>query len=256
MSDLRSLAVNVVAGILVFALGVVARQIYSWWRSLPVARFWRPIARGGVTLVLGRLDRSEFNRFEPSGVVGLGDIRALEELGDVFARGGLTRFSIAYGGALTEKQRRGNLILLGGVDGNRLSAELMRAVGSRIELTNEDEATPPVLLDTMNTPEYRLRPALDNGTVLRDFGVLIRARNPRDTQRWIVIIAGCLGLGTWAGVRLTLSPELAHSPAEFECVYRTHDDGGSPAEPVIVTGVRRLPPRFSGLAGQSASGTS
>jgi hypothetical protein len=155
MSDLRSLAVDVVAGILVFALGFGTRQIYSWWRSLSIGRFWRP-------------------------------------------------------------------------------------VGSHIELVNEDEVNPPVLLDNMNSPGWRLQPSLDGGRVIRDFGVLIRARNPRDPQSWIVIIAGCLGFGTWAGVRLTLSPELAHSPAEFECVYRTQDDRGTPAEPVLVTGVRRL----------------
>jgi hypothetical protein len=96
MDDLRNLAINVVAGVLLFVLGFAARQLYSWLRSLTVGRFWRPLAKNGVTLVIGSFAKDEFVAYEPSGVVGIGDLRALHELIELFGRARLTRFKIAY----------------------------------------------------------------------------------------------------------------------------------------------------------------
>jgi hypothetical protein len=144
---------------------------------------------------------------------------------------------------LNDSQRKGNLVLLGGIDGNPLSASLMQEVGSRIELMNEDEINPPVLLDRISDPPLRLQPDIVGGRVMHDYGVLIRARNPREPSSWIVIIAGCLGYATWAGVHLVQTPEILQAPTEFECVYRVQTDSGSPTQLTIITGARRLESR-------------
>lgn len=240
--DLRNIVVSIIAGILLFCLGLLSRRIVALWQSLTVGRFWRPITKHGTTLVVGRLDRSEFLAYEPSGVVGVGDVRALDELNEIARRARLRRFVIAFGDALNDEQRRGNLVLLGGIDGNTLSADLMREVGSRIVLMNEDLVNPPVLLDHISNPPLRLQPDLREGRVVHDYGVLIRARNPRNPRSWIVIIAGCLGYGTWAGVQLTQSRQLAQAPMEFECIFRVQAEGGSPTQLTIITGARQLSP--------------
>lgn len=238
--DLRNLVINVIAGVLLFVLGVLSRRLFALWQGLTVGRFWRRLAQRGMTVVVGQLDRQEFLSYEPSGVVGVGDVRALDELNEAFRRGRLRRFGIAFGGALNDSQRKGNLVLLGGNDGNQLAANLMREVGSRIELINEDQVHPPVLLDHISEPPLRLQPDMADGRVMHDYGVLIRARNPREPDNWIVIIAGCLGYATWAGVHLAQAPEISRAPTEFECVYRVQTDSGSPTQLTIITGARRL----------------
>jgi hypothetical protein len=238
--DLRNLVINVIAGAVLFVLGVLSRRLFALWQGMTVGRFWRRLAQRGLTIVVGQLDRQDFLAYEPSGVVGVGDVRALDDLNEVFRRGRLRRFGIAFGGALNDNQRKGNLVLLGGIDGNPLSANLMQEVGSCIELMNEDQIHPPVLLDHISDPPLRLQPDIVNGRVMHDYGVLIRARNPHEPNNWIVIIAGCLGYATWAGVHLAQTAEISHAPLEFECVYRVQADSGAPTQLAIITGARRL----------------
>jgi hypothetical protein len=240
VDDLRDLVVNIVAGVLLFVLGFGSRQGYAIWQGRKVGRFWRPITRGGVTLVIGRFEE-KFRNYDPVGFHGRGDTEARRELNDMFRDARLRPLSLTEPATISSVGRRGNLILLGGGDGNPLAARLMADVGSRIQFLNEDEVSPPALLDNANNPPFRMQPEVRDGQTLTDFGVLIRARNPSDRRKWVVIIAGCYGFATWVGPRLTQDPMLANAPDEFECVYRVPINENEPGEPEIFIGLRPLP---------------
>lgn len=241
-ADLRNVALNLVAGLLMFVFGFVSRQGYAWLRSRRVGGFWRPMANAQFTLVFGRFPRPDFLKYEPSGLVGLGDGHAEDELRDLFQRARLPPFKVAFVDSISNEASKGNLILLGGTDNNRLTAEMIQEVGARFHWDNEP-LKPPVLVDTVSGPAspWKHFPVMqddDNGI---DFGVVVRARNPRNSRCWIVIIAGCLGYGTWAGAQLTEQPDLVRAHDEFEFIYRTEVVNGAPRRTTSVTGARRLP---------------
>src|SRR6478672_4873876 len=137
MSGLWGLGGNVASGALLFVLGLASRRIFARLRGVRVGRFWRRLVDGEITLVIGRFDRADFLEYEPSGVVGIGDIRALHELIDILLRAGMSNFKIAYADTLSEQQLCGNLVLLGGSDTNATAAGLMRDVGARVEFLSE-----------------------------------------------------------------------------------------------------------------------
>jgi hypothetical protein len=240
MDGLQDLLVNIAAGALSFLLGVGVTKAHSWRRHLRVRRFWRPLTSGGLTLVLGEVPREEFLQYEPSGLVGIGDLRGLHELIEQLGNARLTGFKVEYALTMSKEDRYGNLVLLGGSDTNALTAEFMQKVGSQVELRNDGQpSSPPVLLDSAYD-SGSIQPELSNNAVTVDCGVLIRARNPMNPDRWVVIIAGCLGYGTWAGVRLTTAHELRHAPATFECIFKTKVENGTPSLLTPVAGPRRL----------------
>jgi hypothetical protein len=240
--DLRNLVLNLVAGLLMFVFGFLARQAYAWLQSRRIGGFWRPMAAAEFTLVLGRFVHPDFLKYEPSGFMGLGDLRAQEDLRDLFRRARLRPFKVAYADSVTDDVCKGNLILLGGVDLNRITADLMLELGAHVEWINESPTTPPVLLDTISDPPWRHSPVMQDTETMIDFGALIRCRNPRNPRNWVVVIAGCLGYGTWAGAQLTEHRDLTRVPDEFEFIYQTRVANGAPRATTSVTGARRLPP--------------
>lgn len=242
MDDLRELAIGFAASSLSFFLGIGLARLHSWRRHFGVRRFWRPLTSGGLTLVLGSFRNDDILRVEPSGVVGIGDLRGLHELIEQLGGARLKGLRIEYADTLSKQDREGNLVLLGGGDTNQLTPYFMREVGAQSELVNEAQNALPSLRDNAYD-DASIRPELAGDRVVADCGVLIRARNPLNPDRWVVIIAGCLGFGTWAGVRLTTSDDLRHAPDAFECVFRATVDNGLPGRLTSVTGPRRLPLR-------------
>jgi len=238
MDGFQDLMIGVIASSLSFMLGIAAAKTYSWHRRLRVRRFWRPLTNDGLTLVLGQLQRDDFQKYEPSGIVGIGDLRGLHELIEQLGDARLTGYKIEHALTLSKEDRYGNLVLLGGGDTNLLTAEFMPMLGSQVEFLNES-AGPPVLKDRAYN-QAEIQPEQLQDRVTLDCGVVIRARNPMNPQRWVVIIAGCLGYGTWAGVRLTKTDDLRRAPDEFECIFKAKVDNGFPSVLTPIAGPRRL----------------
>jgi hypothetical protein len=240
MEGLQDLLVNIAAGSLSFLLGIGVTKAHSWHRFRRIRRFWRPLTTGGLTLVLGQIQREDLLQYEPSGLVGIGDLRGLHELIEQLGDARLTGFKVEYALTLNTEDRYGNLVLLGGSDTNALTDEFMQKVGAQVEFRNDGEPAKPPILHDNAYDSGSIRPELSNNTVVTDCGVLIRARNPMNPDKWVVIIAGCLGFGTWAGVRLTTTDDLRHAPEAFECIFKATVDSGSPRSITPVAGPRRL----------------
>ncbi len=72
MGDVRDLVINLLAAMIAFVSGILARELYSMARSRHGRAFWgRRMLRSRTVLFVGEFPR--FNHLEPSGLVGLGD---------------------------------------------------------------------------------------------------------------------------------------------------------------------------------------
>jgi hypothetical protein len=231
------------AAIVVFALGVGARNAVSFFRSRRGRRFWgRHIIGGRTRLFLGSFDRDYI--LEPSGFVGLGDNHALYELATELGRLGVF-FEIAYASRLMDRQHHENVILLGFGDVNSLAPIVLTKIGTGFavdadKMTITDTDTDTIYeteWDEYVLPEDAL-PAFGDGWSIvakgdaryarrlrADYGVLIRTRSPFKPDRTLIVIAGIYGYGTWAGARLPLDDEFLRRCEQMdgfgvECLYR------------------------------------
>ncbi len=228
MNDLRNILTGIAASALSFLLGYGARILVVRVRALRTHRFWRPLA-GPVTFVIGSLTAPPLLDYEPSGVVGRGDLKTLLELTHVFRSSKLGQFEIEDETSLTPHQRSGNLVIIGGGDANTMTPRLLDELGTKVRLVNHNAIDPPVLEDHVVSPPHVYRPGkAAGGPVTSDYGVLVRARNPDGTGGWVVIIAGCLGFGSWAGLRAIERLPMPRGNTEFAAIYHTTIVDGAP----------------------------
>jgi hypothetical protein len=79
----------------------------------------------------------------------------------------------------------------------------------------------PVIFDITNQKLYR--PLKDGDNVLTDCGVIIRAPNPFNPKKTVVILCGSYGYGTWAAVQLAQSrdflSQVTRRSGGLECVF-------------------------------------
>src|SRR4051794_12015676 len=77
VDDVRDVIINLVAA----AIGAVAAWsvagIKRWRRERRARRFWGGMATRGITVVVGVQDRDALGGWEPSGLVGMGDVAGL-----------------------------------------------------------------------------------------------------------------------------------------------------------------------------------
>jgi hypothetical protein len=205
-------------------------------------RFWRPLVNREAVVVVGTF--RDLHGFEESGVIGLGDNIALNDLERYFAKIGFKRFDVHYNdhfigafGAL-KPTLESNLILLGGPDANALTRLVLERLALGIEflevspqrLRDGDgavwaDAAPPrsrrrrVWALRGRSPDWRVPVVLDKETgrlhcpafttsgITSDCGVMIRSPNPFNRRREVIIFCGSYGYGTWAAVRYSQTHE-------------------------------------------------
>lgn len=162
---------------------------------------------------------------ELSGLIGRGDFEAL--------------IRIIVGLALMEKpvspvilapeevghRRRGNLVLIGSADVNRLTASLAPQMGCRLSVSMNSSGR-NVVRDAEHGTEYS---ASDPGaTTVLDYGVIARGRNPNNPASTVLVLAGAHGLGTQAAADVSLSDSdeenvhdlFSRHERGFECLVR------------------------------------
>lgn len=143
-----------------------------------------------------------FSGWEASGFVGFGDVKALDELQDIFVENHLGRlsntFSTSPNLALIEDS---GLILIGGPDVNWATLETVSRLPGRFALgdagRNEISIT-----DRTTGDVYSPHPG-DKGVIDQDIGVIKVMSSPFGANNRLLIIAGAFGYGTLAGVKLT-----------------------------------------------------
>lgn len=121
---LVDIAVNLVSALIGFVGGWTLQWIRSHLRLRKARRFWKDFATGNAKVIIGRFHN--FDSFEPSGLIGVGDAAALGELERFFDWLRLPRVSIGYSDRVSGSDLKQNLVLLGGPDANAVSNEVVK----------------------------------------------------------------------------------------------------------------------------------
>lgn len=170
--------------------------------------FWLPLVEGGLQIVLGRF--LEFDDFEQSGLLGVGDAVAMTELRAGLESLGFPGIPISYADRLDGDALKTNLVLLRGPDANRLTCEAVRRVGSTLKFGDPDRHV-IALFDSIE--DQMFVPRRDrHGVIENDYGIVFSCKNPFSASKRIVLAAGSFGYGTWACVRFLLSNDFLSHP--------------------------------------------
>jgi hypothetical protein len=297
--DQMAQVVNVVVGLATALIGYVIGR--GWQRAVDWRRYRRariflgPAVRGGVQVVTSRFSVTEFH--EPTGVVGGGDALALRELATFFSAIGLKNIDTVFvdEGRLNA---RGNLILLGGLDTNRVTMTAMELLKPNVTIVDPGPGIPMAVHDLAS--DVGPRSGKEASSIRQeyravagqvDYGIVIRASNPFDNSKAMIIIAGAYGHGSWAGIDLIQQSEFLRKCEELdirhfetvgeagrlrtalrrvrialwgsrsnrdwsgiECIFKVGVFDNRPTAPEIIV-IRSLPRPFISAAGSSAPPT-
>jgi hypothetical protein len=197
--------------------------------------FWRPFARRGQLRVICGGHR--FDDWETSGLAGIGDVKAVEALQDIFFQNGLGPLKVTYSLNPDRTLIEGkDLILIGSPDVNWVTSKMTSERPGRFRF--EDAESHIVSITDHDTgcvyPDLRVGDAGD-----QDAGVIKMMPNPFYPDNNLLIIAGSFGPGTLAGVELTRKKEfLRHKDISnnqsFECLFSVRVVAGEPLPAKII----------------------
>lgn len=249
MSSISDLGTNLVASGLAFLFGISIRSIVHYLRTYRSRHFWGAgVRKGRTVLCLGSFKASDLGpymkveEFEPSGLAGLGDAKALHELTSMLSKMGIY-IHMSYSDSPLSGETRENLVLLGGDQVNDLVV-VTRQTGtvSNLEYKLPEPVTlpePATLYDRFTEISYKAQ--RENGQITVDYGRLIRSTNPYNPDRTLVMISGIYGYGTLGGVRLLSDKHFLKKCAELkvfdlECVFEVRVVRGEPeiVRPVVL----------------------
>jgi hypothetical protein len=252
MTLIQETGIQLITVFIAFVLGVLLDRIRLEWAQFTAPKFWRPLLRRDLTIVLGD-GFPELQGFEASDVVGRGDLAGSYEITTRFAAMGRSfrRLQPVFADKMIGSDPSGtglrkNLVVLGGKDANSLTEACLRQLNCTFELqwldgpaidapkatevSEPEQKTPqvPELQPTIYAEDGlpNFRPIMSDGLLLRDYGVIIRATNPflpEDAKdKSVVIIYGCYGYGTLGAVLYSHEPAFLHrvqdTNEDIECV--------------------------------------
>lgn len=261
MNTAGAIGINLVSA----AIGGLLALAWRLWRRrrrLKIFRsFWYPFVEGRSTIVTGMLSPQILTETFPeklpsprremvmellpmlqehiaaqelSGLMGGGDRQAIERVQSGLARAGMPANLPERDGSSIGEHVTENLILVGGPDVNPATKTFMDQVGCTLVITR-DRNNRNVVKDLLHNQEWGV--VAEPGGGLRDYGVIIRARNPNDPTRTILILAGAHGFGSLAAAEVCFSVETLmaeharNHPEGFECLVHYQYGGSSGAAP-------------------------
>lgn len=207
-----------------------------------IPSFFKSLLKGSLQIVVGRnLSKIE----EVGGYLAVTDLQALVELRTYLGSVGLLNIPIAFADQLKHSgdQLKTNLLLLAGGSSNYVSGRIIERIQPTFVLREVDLPLPRFFVEDLVTGE-RYAPPVAPTNVTHDFGVIIKAKNPFDKSRNVLLVGGVHGYGTWAGIRLIQSEEFLNHPVvlsgdDFECLVRTDVEGNAP-QTITALEYRRL----------------
>lgn len=182
-----------------FVLGLTAPWLRATWTNRATRPFWRPIAQSPLTVVLGRHD---LLGWEPSGLMGVGDAKAIDELREYFRSLHLMPFTVQFVDEVPKGQTHdGTLLCIGGPDTSlsngefRITADLWRLAQTSFRWGNS--AAHDIRLVDSNSGMC-FAPDGFPTAVTRDYALIVRMPNPyaqQDAGGWAFFLRGASGMG-------------------------------------------------------------
>jgi len=242
------IATKVGTAALLLLFGRLSPWIWSWVQYRYAKQFWRPVVRPQPTVVVGRHELAEF---EPSGLIGIGDEKAVDLLREHFRTLHLSsNFPVRYVDELPPGiSYDGTFLCLGGPDaspeGKGIIADLWREAPT--SFTWEDG---PAIYDRESS--QRFRPQGFPGPVTRDYALIVKMPNPfsqPEAKEYALLFAGCLGFGTWGAARFATKAEFlkdfrVENTDAFECLLSIDVANRSPVRTKLLS-FRELSPSTS-----------
>jgi len=182
---------------------------------------------------------AHLNTQEISGLIGRGDLDAIVNMVAKFASLRLPAETRVLHPSQVGERRNQNLVLIGGNDANSLTNALAPRLGCRLASIINDKGH-NVVRDSRHNVDYEVtwqrQPTANGATVLVDYGILARGRNPYNLEHEVLLIAGAHGLGSLAAAEVSLSPkyekrlynDLKEYNGSFECLVRYKRVDGGP----------------------------
>ncbi|MEV6850776.1 hypothetical protein [Actinoplanes sp. NPDC051411] len=204
------------------------------------------MAARGITVVIGAQDRAALGRWEPSGLVGMGDVAGLITVQRELQRIGCP-VRVSSVDSLSPEDREHDLVLLGGPDANDLSRATMERYDGTLSMTVPGSKIHDVAFyDNVSRRGFAPRRGPD-GDLTLDYGLIIRVPNPlgggRKTE--VLILAGCWGYGTTGAAEAICDSEFLQDAVIrknrfFESVVRTavHADAAHYQRPELTRPVK------------------
>jgi hypothetical protein len=263
VSFIEQTVIQLIVAAIAFLAGFFLQRIRTAWAYLRARRFWRPLLRRDLALILGD-GFLDLQNFEASNVVGRGDLVASYELTSHFSRMGFRRLQPTFadrmiGTDLSGRELRRNLVVVGGPDANRICQSCIEGMQLSYALewvqpsisSNESAAViqrqlPRLVFNGSQQEEDSVfEPLAEKGEIVRDYGILIRSRNPfmplgmRPTKpkrgKRVVMIYGCYGYGTLAAALYSQTSEflemVRNESDDIECIVRCRVVEGTPQKP-------------------------
>lgn len=210
MNRIDDLMINLLAAVIGFSAARLGSTIQRALRTRRARRFWNPFVDGKLHLVFPvwdearHTDTKHTTTWDPSGLAGVGDVVALTVIERHLRSIRLQDYDVCYSHLMVGDQLNSNLVLIGGPYSNHVSRMAME----RLPLTfvfNDAEKCDVRILDridgTLHGPIER-----EVGALTTDTGLIVRARNPFNSERQILIVAGSYGFGSAAAATLVASP--------------------------------------------------
>lgn len=199
---LADLAINLLAALIAFSSGVlltllsrnlVDRRAARRLIGLPTPDFAVSLA-SPLSIIPGTTETTTEARGAPLATIGT--VAAYQKLMTLAAESERTLDlpDFYFANDFPHEQFDSNLICIGFAQSNRVTAEVLRYIDLPVQFVGH------TFVD--NTDGKQFAPVLEDGVIVEDFGCLIRAENPFNPERIVVIIAGTQTYGMKAAAAL------------------------------------------------------
>jgi hypothetical protein len=226
MTQSMAQVVNIIVGLSTALIGYIIGRLWQrlvdWLPYRQARLFLRPVMTGELCVVASRFREPSF----PDGMVGGGDAAALRELAIFFGKIGFKYYESVY---VDERHlnRKNNLVLLGGLDTNQITKDAMEEIGSNLTIVDPGPGIKMEIHDlapdascTDGSLEGAPSVRKFRATEKRDYGIIIRARNPFEPSKALTVVAGAYGYGTWGGIDLMQQDDFLQRCQELDSLSR------------------------------------
>ncbi len=211
-------------------------------QSKAAQEFWKAFVQGKLQVVTGHFTKEDVSRedkvWEPAGLIGAGDAHAIADLRTFFGVMGLSDFDVLYADRDykdDDDARKRNLILLGASDYNPITKMAMDDIKSTLRFGPSKEGHQIAIYDpTTDGKLWDWHIDSESGT-LTDYCLIVKTENPfpEHKGKQLLLVAGCTGFGTWAGIYFVtslkfLEDDLVSSGAPCEFLIETKVRLGKP----------------------------
>ena len=201
MDGFPAVVYEVLGGLLLIAGTTAAHRGAHIWKTRAERRIWRPIIKNGrpigvvITCRPGPLPRSTHR-------ASINEVRVLLDFSPVFNRMGIEcRISDSLVASDAELSSA-NLLILGGPAINAVAQRALDAIQDTLPASINLEEIAITIANRRYAPEYDQ----NEGRVIKDYGLVVRCRNPFDSSNasMAFLVMGCHGFGTAGAAQLLL----------------------------------------------------